>query len=123
MTDRQRQTRRSRGASTSTPAPRSRRSRLGSRATCCLLAAAVATPLTAEAWVGVPVTSRSSGGGRNGHSFGRNSCRVEQQQQQQQQQRGGDGGIVAMGKLSGGAGGRRRVLCRSQATVDGESTG
>ena len=114
MTGRECQTR-SGGAPTSPPAPRSRRSRLGSRAACCLLAAAVATPLTAEAWVIAPVTSRSSGG-RNGHRLGRNSRRVEQQ-------RRGDGGVVAMGQLSGGAGERRRVSCRSQATVDGESTG
>ena len=114
MSDRQSHTR-SREASILPPALRSRRLRLGSRAACCLLAAAVATPLTAEAWVSAPVTSQSSGGG-NRHGFGRNSCRVEQQ-------RGGDCGVVAMGQLSGGAGGRRRVSCRSQATVDGESTG
>lgn len=120
MADRQQQQQRhmrSRKASTFMPAaPRSRWSRSGSRTACCLLAAsAVATQLTAEAWVSAPVTSRHSGGCHNGHGFSWNSCRIEQR-------RGAGGGAVAVGRLSD-AGGRRRVSCRSQATVDGESTG
>lgn len=92
------------------PRMRTRCSRLSSRLSCWIVAAA-ATPLAADAWVGVPAVPRRSGG-RNGHGFRQqNRCGVQQRSD-----------VGASRQLSG-RDERRDICCWSQATADEASTG